>query len=71
MPIYSNVYFDFHTNWLQNYYAGSEINWPQAVIYAYMAEPVEATPDEALGADDGMEIDGADDFGDDDFEIIE
>ena len=23
MPIYSNVYFDFHTNWLQNYYAGS------------------------------------------------
>ena len=71
MPIYSNVYFDFHTNWLQNYYAGSEINWPQAVIYAYMAEPVEATPDEALGADDGKEIDGADDFGDDDFEIIE
>lgn len=71
MPIYSNVYFDFHTNWLQNYYAGSEINWPQAVIYAYMAEPVEATPDEALGADDGMEIDGADDFGDNDFEIIE
>lgn len=71
MPIYSNVYFDFHTNWLQNYYASSEINWPQAVIYAYMAEPVEATPDEALGADDGMEIDGEDDFGDDDFEIIE
>lgn len=41
MPIYSNVYFDFHTNWLQNYYAGSEINWPEAVLYAYIAEPVE------------------------------
>ena len=40
MPIYSNVYLDFHTNWLQNYYAGSEVNWPEAVLYAYIAEPV-------------------------------
>ena len=74
MPIYSNVYFDFHTNWLQNYYAGSEINWPEAVLYAYIAEPVETTPDEAqsgLDLDDDMEIDGGNDFGDDDFEIIE
>ena len=74
MPIYSNVYFDFHTNWLQNYYAGSEINWPEAVLYAYIAEPVETAPDEAqsgLDLDDDMEIDGGNDFGDDDFEIIE
>ena len=71
MPIYSNVYFDFHTNWLQNY---SEINWPEAVLYAYIAEPVETTPDEAqscLDLDDDMKIDGGNDFGDDDFEIIE
>ena len=74
MPIYSNVYFDFHTNWLQNYYAGSEINWPEAVLYAYIAEPVETAPDEAqsgLDLDDDMEIDGGNDFGDDDVEIIE
>ena len=74
MPIYSNVYFDFHTNWLQNYYAGSEINWPEAVLYAYIAEPVETVPDEVqsgLDLDDDMKIDGGNDFGDDDFEIIE
>lgn len=74
MPIYSNVYFDFHTNWLQNYYAGSEINWPEAVLYAYIAEPVETAPDEVqsgLDLDDDMKIDGGNDFGDDDFEIIE
>lgn len=71
MPIYSNVYFDFHTNWLQNYYAGSEINWPEAVLYAYIAEPVETAPDEVqsgLDLDDDMKIDGGNDFGDDDFE---
>ena len=74
MPIYSNVYFDFHTNWLHNYYAGSEINWPEAVLYAYIAEPVETAPDEVqsgLDLDDDMKIDGGNDFGDDDFEIIE
>lgn len=44
------------------------------MLYAYIAEPVETTPDEAqsgLDLDDDMEIDGGNDFGDDDFEIIE
>ena len=39
MPIYSNIYFDFHTDWLHNYYPNAEFNWPVALIYSYVAEP--------------------------------
>ena len=44
------------------------------MLYAYIAEPVETAPDKVqsgLDLDDDMEIDGGNDFGDDDFEIIE
>ena len=73
MPIYSNVYFDLHTHWLQNYYAGPEINWLVAVLSAYIAEPVETTPDETqsgLDLDDDMEIDVGNDRGANESEII-
>ena len=39
MPIYSNVYFDFHTDWLQNYYPNAEYSWPVALLYAFYGEP--------------------------------
>ena len=41
MPIYSNIYFDFHTDRLQNYYANAEYSWPVAILYAYLGEPAE------------------------------
>lgn len=36
MPIYSNIYTDVFTERLQNYYSNAEVNWPTAVLYAYI-----------------------------------
>ena len=44
LPIYSNIYFDFFTDWLQNYEPGTYYSWPVAILYAYYAEPVEEEP---------------------------
>ena len=38
MPIYSNIYYDFHTSRLQNYHADAEYSWPVAILYAYYGE---------------------------------
>ena len=50
MPIYGNVYFDFHSDWVQNYHPNAEFSWPVALLYAYYAEPVvpEEPEDEML-----------------------
>ena len=66
MPIYSNVYFDFHTDWLQNYRPNSYYSWPIAILYAYYAEPLQPEPSVTP---DGLEQDmDGDEF--DDGEII-
>ncbi|MEG1194582.1 MAG: ABC transporter substrate-binding protein [Clostridia bacterium] len=52
MPIYTNIYFDFHTDWLQNYSPNSQYSWPVAILYAYYAEP--AAPPEQTATDAGM-----------------
>ncbi len=66
MPIYSNVYFDFHTDWLQNYRPNSYYSWPVAILYAYYAEPLQPEPSVTP---DGLEQDmDGDEF--DDGEII-
>lgn len=39
LPLYSNVYFDFHTDWLQNYAPNTYSSWPAAILYAYYAKP--------------------------------
>ena len=45
MPIYGNVYFDFHSDWLQNYRPNAEYSWPVAILYAFYGEPaVEEAP---------------------------
>lgn len=41
LPLYSNVYFDFHTPWLHNYEPGSYASWATAIVYAYFAPPTE------------------------------
>ena len=38
VPIYSNIYFDFHSVCLQNYHPDAEANWPRAIIYAFWTE---------------------------------
>lgn len=39
LPIYSNIYFDFYSNWLQNYSPNAYYSWPTAMLYAYYEEP--------------------------------
>ena len=41
IPLYSNVYFDFHTDQLQNYEPNAYDSWPTAILYAYVGEPEE------------------------------
>ena len=56
LPLYSNVYFDFHTDWLQNYAPNNYSGWPAAILYAYYAEPqAEATPAVAPSPMDGQD----------------
>ena len=35
IPIYSNIYFDFYTAMLQNYYVTGHVTWTQAILEAY------------------------------------
>lgn len=41
MPIYSNVYFDFYSPNLQEYYVGANVSWAQAVVGAYLGDVME------------------------------
>lgn len=52
MPIYTNIYFDFHTNWLQNYYPNAEYSWPMAIMYAFYAEPEPERPEDEVLTED-------------------
>ena len=35
IPVYSNIYFDFYTEQLQNYYVTAHVTWTQAILEAY------------------------------------
>ena len=55
IPLYSNIYFDFYTNQLQNYYITAHVTWSQAILESYFGEaPVEEeVPEgEELGEDE-------------------
>ena len=57
IPIYSNIYFDFYNQYLQNYYITGQVTWSQAILPAYFAlENLEnaAAPAEEAG-DEGLE----------------
>lgn len=63
LPLYSNIYFDFHEGDLQNYDPQGQYSWPVAIIYAYIGEPME-TDDTADfdTADNGeLNVEGTDD----------
>ncbi|MBE5804316.1 MAG: ABC transporter substrate-binding protein [Clostridiales bacterium] len=53
IPVYSNAYFDFYTNTLQNYLIGSNGTWSQAIVEAYLSDPAEV--EEELEEDSGLE----------------
>lgn len=43
IPVYSNVYVDYHTACLQNYQISENVTWSQAIVEAYMSDPVTVT----------------------------
>ena len=57
IPIYSNIYFDFFTSQLQNYYITAHVTWSQAILEAYFGEaPEETTPETTEDHDGGEKI---------------
>ncbi len=54
IPIYSNIYFDFYTEQLQNYYITAHVTWSQAILEAYFGLD---TQEEWFDMDAEMEFD--------------
>ena len=52
IPIYSNIYFDFYTSQLQNYFITGHVTWSQAILESYFGEEREVLDDD-IGLDDG------------------
>ncbi len=47
IPIYSNIYYDFYNQYLQNYEITAQVTWSQAILLAYFGLPeTEAAPAE-------------------------
>jgi ABC-type transport system substrate-binding protein len=51
IPIYSNIYFDFFNEYLQNYYITGQVTWSQAILPAYFALENMETPAADIGDD--------------------
>ena len=62
IPLYSNVYFDFYTSQLQNYFITTHVTWTQAILESYFGE----TPGEEEEEGDDEEDDGGAAFSFDD-----
>lgn len=45
IPVYGNVYFDFYTQCLHEYIISQNVTWTEAVIPAYMSDPMIVDPD--------------------------
>ncbi len=53
IPIYSNIYFDFFTQYLQNYQITGQVTWSQAIIPAYFGlEAIPLTEEEEPGGEE-------------------
>lgn len=44
IPVYGNVYVDFYTSCLQNYNVNQNVTWTEAIIGAYMSDPMMEEP---------------------------
>ena len=53
IPIYSNIYFDFYNQYLQNYLITGQVTWSQAILPAYFGLEAPAPAEEEETADDG------------------
>jgi ABC-type transport system substrate-binding protein len=61
IPIYSNIYFDFFNQYLQNYYITGQVTWSQAILPAYFAlESYENVPEEETEEEGGEELESFD-----------
>ncbi|MBP3720024.1 MAG: hypothetical protein J6J41_01700, partial [Clostridia bacterium] len=58
IPIYSNIYYDFYTDQLQNYFITGQVTWSQAILLAYFGDPnaVPEPVEETEEAGEGEEI---------------
>jgi ABC-type transport system substrate-binding protein len=54
IPVYSNVYYDFYPDVLQDYAINSYITWSEAIVPAYLSDPPEAAEEEET--DEGTEM---------------
>ena len=52
LPLYSNVYFDFHIDSLQNYQPNAYASWADAILYAYRGDAAEAETDQLTDEDE-------------------
>ena len=58
IPIYSNIYFDFYSQYLQGYDITSTVTWSQAIVKAYFGLPTlmeETEEEEDLGDEASFE----------------
>ena len=46
LPVYSNVYYDYYPDVLQDYAINSYITWSEAIVPAYLSDPPEAAEEE-------------------------
>ena len=57
MPLYSNVYFDFHIAELQNYHPATTSSWAAVITEAYLGDYApEATEEEEGEGDEEVEF---------------
>ena len=54
IPLYTNIYFDFYTDQLQNYFITAHVTWSQAILEAFFGQD----PEEAPEPEDEEEDDG-------------
>ena len=45
IPVYGNVYVDFYTSCLHDYDITQNVTWTEAIIYAYMSDPMMEEPE--------------------------
>ena len=57
IPIYSNVYHDFFTEYLQNYEITAQVTWSQAILLAFFGLPGQFEPEEVPANEDEMDMD--------------
>jgi ABC-type transport system substrate-binding protein len=58
IPVYSNIYYDFYTDQLQNYFITGQVTWSQAILLAYFGDPSQL-PEEPVEEEAGLADDEA------------